>query len=286
MSVRYASTSLASLGRGPKSSQPVPWFRRRAASRTSSYSGSSITLGSVAHTKTAWSQLVASTSASVGCIRVMMRNSYTYTASSSLLLDFGIGAAGSEIVIAQNIACGGGANTTYGGILFEIPVAIPAGTRVAFRAQSARTSWSQAFDAVLLANSDIATTPASVTTIGTSTATSAGTAMSGSSGTYVQMIASTAADYQAVIIVPSISSTSGAPNNSAAIFTLATGAAGSEVDVGQCVVRYDGGVGVGNAVLPGYCGGYIPAGTRLSVKHNIASSPGSYDICLIGVPYA
>ena len=109
--------------------------------------------------------------------------------------------------------------------------------------------------------------------------------MSGSSGTYVQITASTAADYQAVIIVPSISATS-SQTNSAVTFTLATGAAGSEVDVGQCVAVFDGGVGVGNVILPGYCGGFIPAGTRLSVKHNISSSPGSYDICLIGVPYA
>ena len=285
MSVRYASTSLASLGRGPKSSQPVPWFRRRAASRTSSYSGSSITLGAVAHTKTAWSQLVASTSASVGCIRVVVRSNYNLGNSNTLMLDFGVGAAGSETVIAANIACGGGANTTYGGIVIEIPVAIPASTRVAVRAQSARTSWTANYQAVLLANSDIATTPASVTTIGTSTATSAGTAMSGSSGTYVQITSSTAADYQAVIIVPSISATS-SQTNSAVTFTLATGAAGSEVDVGQCVAAFDGGVGVGNVILPGYCGGFIPAGTRLSVKHNLSSNPGSYDICLIGVPYA
>lgn len=285
MSVRYASTSLASLGRGPKSSQPVPWFRRRAASRTSSYSASSITLGAVAHTKTAWSQLVASTSASVGCIRVVVRSNYNLGNSNTLMLDFGVGAAGSETVIAANIACGGGANTTYGGIVIEIPVAIPASTRVAVRAQSARTSWTANYQAVLLANSDIATTPASVTTIGTSTATSAGTAMSGSSGTYVQITSSTAADYQAVIIVPSISATS-SQTNSAVTFTLATGAAGSEVDVGQCVAAFDGGVGVGNVILPGYCGGFIPAGTRLSVKHNLSSNPGSYDVCLIGVPYA
>lgn len=285
MSVRYASASLASLGRGPKSSQPVPWFRRRAASRTSSYSASSIALGAVAHTKTAWSQLVASTSASVGCIRVVVRSNYNLGNSNTLMLDFGVGAAGSETVIAANIACGGGANTTYGGIVIEIPVAIPASTRVAVRAQSARTSWTANYQAVLLANSDIATTPASVTVIGTSTSTSAGTAMSGSSGTYVQITASTAADYQAVIIVPSISATS-SQTNSAVTFTLATGAAGSEVDVGQCVAVFDGGVGVGNVILPGYCGGFIPAGTRLSVKHNISSSPGSYDICLIGVPYA
>ena len=285
MSVRYASASLASLGRGPKSSQPVPWFRRRAASRSSSYSASSITLGAVAHTKTAWSQLVASTSASVGCIRVVVRSNYNLGNSNTLMLDFGVGAAGSETVIAANIACGGGANTTYGGIVIEIPVAIPASTRVAIRAQSARVSWTASLHIVLLANTDTGTTPTSVDTIGTSTATSAGTAMSGASGTYVQMIASTAKDFQSVVIVPSISAT-GSQTNSAATFTLATGAAGSEVDVAQCVGNYDGGVGIGNVILPGYCGGFIPAGTRLSVKHNISSSPGSYDICLIGVPYA
>ena len=286
MSVRYASTSLASLARGPKSSQPSPWFRRRAASLTTSYAATSVSPGATANTKTSWVQVVASAPAAVGGIRVISRSAYTLSATQSAILDIGIGAAGSETVIVPNVLVGAPASTSFGGICFDVPIAIPAGSRVAIRAASQRTSYTLSINAILFAATDPLTTPSSVDTLGISTATSSGTAMTGASGTYTQIIASTARDYQALIVMPAPSSSSGFPSLSAIVFTCAVGAAGAERDITQAVATCDGGQGFGNFILPGERGGgLIPAGSRISVKHNITSTPGNFAAAVIGVPY-
>jgi len=287
MSVRYATTSLASLGRGPKSSATAPWFRRRAASVGTTYPSVTISVGATAHTKGAWAQAFASLSGAVGALRLRISASYGITTGNGYLMDVGIGAAGSEVVIASNIAVGGITNQANAGMLIDLPIAIPSGSRVAFRAQSNRTATSSFIVQVVPAPAlDPQTTPTTVDVLGTATATSSGTAMSGASGTYVQITASTAKDYQALIIVPSL--TVGSATAATVLYTVAVGASGAERDVYQMSTVYDGGLGVGNiytggGILSG--GGLVPSGSRISIKHNIASSPANFAACVIGVPY-
>jgi hypothetical protein len=284
MSVRYATNSLASLGRGPKSSLPFPWFRRRASALNTSYAFTSLSLGATANTKTAWTQVFASTSAAVGGIKVISRGAYTLTSAQSAITDIGIGAAGSETVIVPNLLTGAPANH-FGGISFDIPVSIPAGSRIAIRASSQRVSYVLPVLVILFPATDPATTPTSVDTLGIATATSSGMSMTGASGTYTQIIASTARDYQALIIVPGPSSNSAYPGL-APIFTCAVGAAGAERDVTQSATNSDAGLGFGNFPLSGERGGgLVPAGSRISVKHNIASTPGNFSASVIGIPY-
>lgn len=287
MSVRYATTSLASLARGPRSSSPVPWFRRRAASVGTTYPAVGISVGATAHTKGAWAQAFASLSSAVGALRLRISASYGITTGNGYLMDIGVGAAGSEVVVASNIAVGGATNQTNAGVLIDLPIAIPAGSRVALRAQSNRTATSSfSVQVVPAPATDPQVTPSTVDVLGTSTATSSGTAMSGASGTYVQVASSTSRDYQALIIVPSL--TVGGASAATVLYTVAVGAAGSERDVYQMQALYDGGLGVGNiytggGILSG--GGLVPAGSRIAIKHNIASSPANFAACVIGVPY-
>lgn len=286
MSIRYASNSTLNVGRGPKGSQAAPWFRRRATSRSTSYTAISVTLGAVANTKGSWSQVVASTSGTVGMVRLRAMN-YANAVAHATLLDIGIGAAGSEVVVVPNVTVGGGgAPNAFGGLIIDIPVSIPAGTRVAVRAQSQRTSYSFSINVVLLSALDAATTPTSLDTLGVSTATSSGTAMSGASGTYVQITSATTRDYQGLIVVPAIAANGTLSGTATVTFTLAVGAAGAEVDYTTCVLATDGGIGVHNNILPSlFAGGLVPAGSRIAVKHTIASSPGNLAACVIGVPY-
>lgn len=286
MSIRYTSISRASVGRGPKSSLLNPWFRRRTPSISTSYTPITLSPGAVANTKTAWTQVVASTSGAVGAIRLRIQSGYALVAAQATLIDIGTGGSGSETVIIPNIPVGAAANQTFGGIFLEIPISIPSGTRVAIRAQSQRTSFSFSINVVLIAASDTATTPRSVDSLGVSTSTSSGTSMSGASGTYVQIVSSTTKDYQAVIVIPSIAASAGLGTLTNSVLTVAVGAAGSEVDITQSVFSTDGGIGFGNPVLMGDRGGVlIPAGSRLSIKHNIAASPGNTAGSIIGVPY-
>jgi hypothetical protein len=202
-------------------------------------------------------------------------------------MDIGIGAAGSEVAIVSNIAVGGITNQPNAGMLIDLPISIPAGTRVAFRAQSNRTATSSfGVQVIPAAAVDPQTTPTTADALGTATATSSGTAMSGASGTYVQITAATTKDYQALIIVPSL--TVGSATTATVLYTVAVGAAGSERDIYQMQSAYDGGLGVGNiytggGILSG--GGLVPSGSRIAIKHNIASSPANFAACVIGVPY-
>ena len=287
MSVRYTTLSRTSIERGPKSSSPTPWFRRRAnALSSNNYTGISMTPGAVANTKTAWTQVTASTSERIGQIRLRMYNNYSLVAAQSTLVDIGIGAAGSETVIIANLALGYTTNI-YGGIVIDIPINIPSGTRVAIRTQSQRTSYSYNINVILIGSSDPQTTPSSVDVLGTSTANSGNTAMSGASGTYVQIIAATTKDYQSLIVVPSLAPSAGLSGSITITYTVAVGAAGSEVDITQSVLYFEAGNGCSNIMLPpdNRGGILVRAGSRISVKHNIASGPSNYGACVIGVPY-
>ena len=107
--------------------------------------------------------------------------------------------------------------------------------------------------------------------------------MSGASGTYVEIVASTSRAYRAVVLVPNVSSNTVASIN--VTYTVATGAAGSEVDLGSRIFLYiDAEFMVPNTSNDSLIPANIPAGTRLSVKHNIVSNPVGYGVTLIGIP--
>lgn len=287
MSIKYTTLSRTSLNRGPKSSQQLSWFTRRAALVGTTFPTVTVSIGAVPQTKGAWSQVIASTTGNIGAIRLRIIASYAGGGTGNgCLMDVGIGAAGSEVVIISNIAVGGATNQIFGGIIIDLPIAIPSGSRVALRAQSNRTASSSfSVQVTFAAPADPQTTPSSLDSLGVSTETSAGRTMSGASGTYVQIISPTTKDYQALIIVPSL--TVSTATSAIVTYTVAVGSAGSEVDIYQMQARYDSGLGIGNIFTAGMLsgGGLVPTGSRISIKHNIVSNPGNYAVSVIGVPY-
>jgi hypothetical protein len=128
------------------------------------------------------------------------------------------------------------------------------------------------------------TLPTSLDVIGTSTATSAGTAMSGASGTWVQITASTSQLYRAILLIPSVGSTS--VTTVSTDMDIGVGAAGSEVVIGTVPMRFTSAEQAGNPIESPYLpmAYQIPAGSRLAVRHRLASNPGGAAVCLIGVP--
>jgi hypothetical protein len=106
--------------------------------------------------------------------------------------------------------------------------------------------------------------------------------MSGASGTWVQITASTANAYKAVVMVPSASA--GAIGNIRVEYRLGTGASGSEISRGSIFATYNASEAVGLlARTSSLITAAIPSGTRLSVRHDIPSSPSVYDMTLIGI---
>lgn len=263
------------------------WFEDISQDPIDEAEGITITADNTAHTKGSWTELVASTSADATFIVVEVTNIATSTVDTATLLDIGVGASGSETELIPNIAVGGAANVGGGiaRLAFQIPIKIASGTRLSSRIQSvvAGPPAKTATVSIWTFNmGDFAYAPTAVDVIGTSTATSAGTAMSGSSGTWVQITASTSNAYKAVVVVPSTSAAS--IGTIITKFTLGVGASGSEVEIGQTSASYVNNESVSNFSRWGQliCKA-IPSGTRLSVRHDIAAGPGNYDVTLIGI---
>ena len=273
----------AYLGATPLFRQ-LNWYEEVSAKPVNVSSAVNAVADSSAHTKGNWTELIASTSADASYIIVDC-----FAASNNLdtatLLDIGIGASTSEVALIADVAIGGSARflgqATFS---FGVPIKIPSGTRLSARIQSVVTGGKQANIIIRTFDmGDYAAAPTSVDVIGTSTATSEGTEMTGAAGTYKEIIASTVRDYKAIVMVPSTSSA--LISNILVEFTLGIGASTSEVEIGRCVANYEARERVSTSTFyPQIIGENVPSGTRLAVSHNIAADPENYDICLIGIP--
>jgi hypothetical protein len=263
----------------------VDWFEA-AYTLVNSSAEVSLTADTSAHTKGSYSELIASASANAGLLVLMVQDISTSATNTATLIDVATGASGSETVIISNLAVGG-ALTTNGqtGVAVAVPFQIPSGTRLSARIQSVVTGGKTATAQIFLfdVGGDYATAPTSVDVITGDTATSEGISFSGASGTWVQAIASTSRAYRAVAIMPSAHN-----SNIASIapqLEVGVGASGSEQVFGFTVASYNSQENIQSS--PPYLslfGRNIPSGSRLAVRHNIASSPDRYGFTLIGIP--
>lgn len=150
--VQYAEVTLLSQGFLPGSSlgRVEAW-----GADTSDSAGATVDPGAVAHTKGAYTQLIASTAFDVRAIVIDIGATSIYRAGYYWLMDVALGAAASEQIILPDIMLAGTvAASLYGDILPKtigpLPVHIPAGTRVAIRAQAFDTNATyRVFDAVI-----------------------------------------------------------------------------------------------------------------------------------------
>lgn len=271
----------------------IPWFStlRSLDPFTSGSSFTTVTASATPHTKGAWTQLVASTAAETAIIALTVTDIQAVATETSTLIDVATGAAGSEVAIAENIAVGGAAVPGTGvariflGCVLPLPIRVSAGTRLSVRIQGVVASQQCRVVHALLTLPGRQTLPTSVDVLGTSTANSRGTALSGASGSWTEITASTARRYRALYAVPSVIGTD--ILSVAVALETGVGAAGSEVVLGRQLVQFLSSEGVGNFAnvgmnLPFACD--VAAGSRLAVRHDIAANPGRYGVCLIGVP--
>jgi hypothetical protein len=244
-----------------------------------------VTANSSAHTKGAWAEVIASTSANASYLVLVVRDIGASATDTATLIDLATGASGSESAFASNIAVGGASGTASLGINIPTPFQIPSGTRISARIQSVVTGGKTAsVFAYLFDAGDYAAAPTSLDAIGTFTATSKGIEFSGSSGTWVEATASTAQAYRGVIFVPSIHSGS-IFGNAEYTCTIGVGAAGSEVEIGSSNVGTTSSELVSSSYpYTALFGRSIPAGSRLAVKHTLVSNPDRYGFTLIGIP--
>jgi hypothetical protein len=243
-----------------------------------------LTADTTAHTKGSWTEVIASTSADTSLLVINLTAVAIGNTNTATILEIGTGAAGSETVLIPDLAIGGAHAAGNGGIAAAIPIKIPSGTRIAARIQSVVTGGKTAVISLfLVGDADYATAPTSVDTIGIDTANSKGLSMSGSSGTWVEAIASTPQAYRAIALLPSAHATG--LQNLTFQFDVGVGSAGNEIAFGSVRTLY-GAVVTVNTRSPNNSlfGRNIPASSRLAVRHDIGTNPDRYGVTLIGIP--
>lgn len=285
MSLKQATLSGAFLGRSGKTVR-MPWVSQMATTYVTQHQTVGAVAGGTANTKGSWNQIIASTSSDISLIWLSFSGGTNGSTDQGTLLDIAVGASGSEAAVVQDIACGG-MFPNNPALSIPIPVVIPSGSRVSMRAQCGVAGRQFLTNATYHRTNDLQTLPRSLDVIGSSTANSRGVAMSGASGTWVQITSSTSQPYQGFVIVPSMGGTSGL-GNVAVRLTLGYGAAGSEAEIGS--INFTSG-GIALIPRPTYndfnwpIGFPLPAGQRLAIKHDIAANPDRVQACVIGVPF-
>lgn len=265
---------------------PDPWYQNLKTIPTSSGSAT-VTADSTPHTKGAFTEIIASNAAETTALQVSVSGINVSATNTSTLLDIATGASGSETVVVSNIAVGGAS-----GVHFAVPLRIAAGARISVRSQAVIASDTASVNLATHAMGDVSTVPTTLDVLGTDPSDSTGTLLSNSIGTYTEIVASTSQEYEALILVPSLSGTHSTPH-SFVDYTMAgaVGAAGSEVDVCQQTYR----AGLTEYIqAPSIALGQpwaitqttVAAGSRLSVTQAAATpGPGTGPrVAVIGVP--
>jgi hypothetical protein len=259
------------------------------------YASATLTANASAHTKGSWGQLIASTSTNFSFLIVRVSSISSAGINSASLVDLALGASGSEVAFASNIAVGGASGVGAAGlqsIVFGIPVQIPSGSRISARMQSVITGGKTGVIEILTCTtSDYETTLTDVDVIGADTSLSKGISFSGAANTWNEAVASTSRNYRAVILVPS-SHDNALFNFNGASMTVGVGASGSEVEIGSLAYNINADERIGIAVgWPFFItkgslvfSSNIPAGSRLAVRHPFSSGPEKVGFVLIGVP--
>lgn len=250
-----------------------------------------VTGSATPHALGAWTELIASTSADATWALVTIAGLSGSGTDTRALVNIGVGAGGAEQIVIDSLNAGSTGGSVS--VAVAIPVAIPAGSRVAAQMRSLIASDIAVVSVGLLA--DDTPSPSSVDTIGADTANSRGTNMP-TSDTYVQLIAATTQDYQALVLTAAGGGASMALEES--LYTLAIGPGGSETPVTTLPVASSsqeyivgGGAtltGFGTGVTVGAFGGIyiadIPAGTRIACKQSVGRT--YRDAIVFGIPYA
>ncbi len=187
--------------------------------------GTVVTAHATIHTKGSWVELDASTAFDVTFLYVGGDNAGVNNTDTSMLVDIGIGSAGNEKPLIENIPCGYSAIEAWHPAGF--PIFIPKGTRVSARAQAKITLDTVEILLYLFGGrSWLGETFQVVETMGALTAASGGTVLGGSG--IVEIVASTANHYKALGLVFDLGQASSSGGGADRVVEIFVGAASSE----------------------------------------------------------
>lgn len=266
--------------------QPLIYAAHKIASAGASGSaGTNITSAGSANTKGSWIQLTASAPHTVDGIIVQLVD---YSASTrDFLVDIGIGAAASEVALINNLYCGSTPETPV--YTYFLDVSIPAGTRISARSQAGAATQNCVCTVLLLARGPGSSGLQKVTTIGATTASTAGTsidpgASANTKGAYTQLIASTVEKISALAVCIG-NQAQQSRTQGRWLIDISIGAGGSEKIIIPDLVAT---CAVNRSILPGvvFVPVEIPSGSRIAARaasDNNTATKRLFDLILYGM---
>lgn len=262
-----------------------------AGANAATSTGKAVVSSGTNHVKGAWVELIAATSFETSWI-LLQPSLFEAVAPADWLIDIGIGPAGSEQVILANVPFCTRGNEPGAGT--PIPLSIPAGTRIAARAQVSNGGGVAGRTARLLLQlfgSGFAEAPGAqlAVTYGANTADSGGVgvdpgAVAHTKGAWSEIVASTSFNHSCFILGI------GNQANSARVAAdwlvdIAVGASGSEqIILADLAAWSDGSRAIHpqRMLLPMK----VPAGSRLAARGQCSTTDAidrTFDVILIGV---
>jgi hypothetical protein len=248
--------------------------------------GTAVTASGSTHTKGSYAELVAAMTFHATCVRVIISPGTSHT---GYLVDLAAGAAGSEQVIASNLLMESRIGTVA---VYELPIHLPAGARLAARCQSATSAGVCYVSAVLSSAPWGVHVPLSrVLTLGANTATSLATlsldpgAAANTKGAWGQVVASTDVPIRALI--PVVLNGNAAYSDADWLIDIGVGAAAAEVVLVPNLPA--GSSAAADLVTPSTWPPIpvdVPAGTRIAARSQCSITDASdrkFSFALIGV---
>lgn len=252
---------------------------------TSTSLPTTVTGSGTAHTKGAWSELVGSTTHDAwGVVLLAADGPGTSATDTSMLVDLGIGGAGSEAVLVGDLAWGHAGNARS----VLLPIHVPAGSRLSARLQGAVISDTLALSCITLGGGGWAPplVGRQATTYGANAATSGGVALTfagsaNTKGAWTEIVASTTAAMRWMAVC--VAGPAGDNNFTAGngLVDIGVGGAGSEAAV-LSNVPYQ--LTSAELVLGSFVSVSvnIPAGSRLSARFQVSAGNDPVNVVVVG----
>lgn len=258
-------------------------------------------------TLSSWVEIDASTTADMYGMLIGLPTTRSSGQNSSAQIDIGVGAASSEVMVAERLSIGYGAGspvptsvatngtiaTLTGGQTVFVPIFIPAGSRVSFRMRDVRNGIARyfafewlgrpSFTVPIVARLDSIGLHATAT-LCRGTSVVAGT--SGSEGSWTELVSSTAAEYIGFTL--GLQGGGGSIFDSDCVIDFGVGASSSEIAITELTnIPFRSNA---TEAVQGLPWGHmlplnrpLPRGVRLSARiTGAAASTGTFDIMLLG----
>lgn len=237
---------------------------------SSGASGGTTVSSTTEHTYGSWAQLKAASGIEATHLIVGIADP---NGGSDIVVDIGIGGAGSEVVVAEALAVRGEGSLRNSGVDYSIPLRIPAGSRVSARMKGSAASRNCQVSVRAIAGPSPYSSFEKMEFVGSAAFATTGYT-NNAKGAWSQMVASIPNDLKALhLLWANVDTSSG--QSSAALMDFGFGVAGSEIvlvqDLHATAQGSTAGVIYHNAFVP--IG--LPAGTRLAMRGQVSAGSSS-----------